>query len=76
MNKRKAKKAKRVRRYLVPVLFTYVFGTEVEVEATSAREARKKALNHEGDGDGLDWDRAVIKETDIGTWQRVKEIKP
>lgn len=76
MKTKKPKKTKRVRRYLVPVLFTYVFGTEVEVEATSAREARKKALNKEGDGDGLDWDRAVLSDTSIGTWQRVEEIKP
>lgn len=74
--KTRTKKTKPLRRYLVPVLYTYVFGAEVRVEATSARQARKKALNNEGDGDGLDWDRAVIQETDIGTWQRVEEIKP
>ena len=65
---------KRLRRYLVPVIYTYTFGAEVEVEATSARQARKLALDNTGDSGGLDWDRALLHDTDIGSWMRVKEI--
>lgn len=69
-------KAKRVRRFLVPVIVTYEFGDEVEVEATSMREARKLARNNQGQSDGLDWDRADLIRTKIGKWQKVEEIKP
>ena len=69
-------KAKILRRYLVPVVVTYEFGDEVEVEATSMREAREMARNNMGVSDGLDWDRADLIRTTIGKWQKVEEIKP
>jgi hypothetical protein len=68
-------KEKKLRTYLVPVVVTYEFGDEVEVEATSMREARKLARNNEGHSEGLDWDRADLIRTKIGKWQKVEEIK-
>lgn len=75
MKTKKTQQPKPLRRFLVPVIVTYEFGDEVEVEATSMREARKLARNNQGQSDGLDWDRADLIRTKIGKWQQVEEIK-
>jgi hypothetical protein len=65
----------KLKTYIVPVEFPCVFGGEVEVEATSAKEAARIAIKDDSlapVGGGMDWNRCDWLPRRLGTWDRVK----
>ena len=60
--------------YSVPVVYTYAFGADIEVEAGSIEEAEQLVLNNTASADGLDWSRAYLQETRIGSWKPTTQV--
>ncbi len=59
--------------YSVPVVYTYVFGADVEVEAESAEVAERMVVENKVSAEGLDWSRAFLVDTRLGNWKRTEQ---
>jgi hypothetical protein len=67
-------KVKPIRLYRVPVALTYVFREEVEIEATSIKEARTKIAAGDFTAESLEWSTAEHTHSRVGTWENITEI--
>ena len=66
------------KRYTIPLVITGEFGCEVEVDASSRKEAVALALKGRGQlasGDGYDWDRWSETGYKLGDWDPITSEK-
>jgi hypothetical protein len=76
LKSKKSTKPKKTKTYLVPAVVHGTFGVELEVEATSAEEAKAKVRAGEGrNDDGYDWNRWSETKQTVGNWTRITIVQ-
>lgn len=63
--------------YRVPTVVYCTFGCELEVRASSVKEAKKLILAGHGtmpDGEGYDWDRFTEHKYKLGDWEEIEVV--